>query len=139
VPEQAPQSYEAVELRLAERSTDLWAAVEAAQYARAVTWDDPESAAEEAAMARFLQALATLAESWDAVPAHAKAAALDGLARHLAELRRAGLFVHCGTIERDFAAPGASPRPLPLAVLHLGHAQLPALTIMLPPSLDVTA
>lgn len=131
--------YEAVELRLAETGTDLWAAVEAAQYARAVTFDEPESEAQTAAMTRFLHALASFAESWDEVPMHAKAPALDSLARHLGELRRAGIFVHCGTIERDFAAPGGAPQTLPIAVLHLGHMRSPALTVMLPPSLDVTA
>src|SRR5690606_25331923 len=127
-------SYEEVELRLAEKGTDLWAAVEAAQYARAVTYDDPESEDETAAMTRFVRIFSDYAESWEEVPMNAKVTALDGLTRHLRELGRIGIFVHCGTVERDFAAPGREPKPLPIAVVNLGHTNSPALTVMLPES-----
>ena len=131
-------SYQPVELRLAGTGTDLWAAVEAAQYARAVTHDDPETDAETAAMTRFMHVFSDYAETWDTVPTNAKAVALDSLARHLGDLRRVGLFVHCGTIERDFAVPGRTRQALPMAILNLGHAFVPAMTILLPQSLDVT-
>ena len=130
---------ETVELRLADKGTDLWAAVEAAQYARTVTYDAPETDAETKAMTRFVQAFSASAEDWEEVPTQSKAAALDGLARHLGELRRVGLFVHCGTIERDFSVEGQAPRALPIAIVNLGRTGSPALTIMLPASLDVTA
>ena len=131
--------YQHVELQLAGKGTDLWAAVEAAQYARAVTCDDPESDAETAAMTRFLQAFSNYAETWEEVPMNSKAAALDSLARHLGELRRVGIFVHCGTVERDFAVDGRAAEPLPIALVNLGRSEAPALTVMLPSSLDVTA
>ena len=131
--------YEPVELQLAHKGTDLWAAVEAAQYARTVTFDDPKSEIETAAMMRFVEAFSESAEGWEQVPMPAKSAALDGLARHLHDLRRVGLFVHCGTIERDFTVEGCTPRALPVAIINLGHAPSPALTVMLPASMDVTS
>lgn len=138
MPEKELSSYESVELRLAEKGTDLWAVVEAAQYARTVTYDDPENEVETAAMTEFVKAFSHSAENWEEVPANAKAAALDRLARHLGDLRRVGLFVHCGTVERDLAMPGRAPKSLPIAVVNLGHTRTPAVTVMLPCSLDVT-
>ena len=131
--------FEPVELTLAHKGVDLWAVVEAAQYARTVTFDDPENENETAAMTRFVQAFSDSAEGWDEVPMPAKAAALDGLARHLSDLRRVGLFVHCGTIERDFTVDGHTRRALPVAVVNLGRTPSSPLTVMLPASMDVTS
>lgn len=130
--------YEEVELRLVEGGTDLWAVVEAAQYARTVTFDDPETEDETAAMTQFVRAFTASAEGWEEVPATAKAATLDGFGRLLGELREAGLFVHCGTVEREFAVEGYTPCALPVGIINLGRRGSRALTIMLPAAMDVS-
>jgi hypothetical protein len=129
--------YQILELRLAEAGTELWTAVEAAQYARLISHDPPASAAEAQAVTRFVEAFAACAEAWDGLEVMQRTGALAGLSAHLDALQRCGLFVHWAAVDGGIAA---SDRPvtMPLAVLTIGRSNLPNAYVQLPSALAVT-
>jgi len=131
--------YETVELRLAETGTELWAVLEAAQYARIIQHEEPETTAEAQAISRFVEAFASLAESWQELPAAERGGALTGLSAQIEALQRLGLHVHCATSERDFAPRAQQPVRLPLAILTVSRSSLPTTRIALPTELEVAA
>jgi hypothetical protein len=124
-----------VELRLAETGTELGPAVEAAQYARVISHDPPASAGQEQAIARFVEAFAACAETWEELEPMRRAGALAGLGARLDALQRCGLFVHWAAIERGLAGPGSVR--MPLAVLTISPTDLPTARVRLPPELEV--
>lgn len=127
-----------IELKLADTGTELWPAVEAAQYARLITHEPPASAAEEAAIARFLEAFATCAETWEELQAARRAGALAGLSAQLEALQRSGLFVHWAAIDAGLAEAGRRVT-MPLAVVTISRTNLPEARVRLPDELEVTS
>jgi hypothetical protein len=127
-----------VELHLAETGTELWAAVEAAQYARLITHEPSESAAEHRAVTRFVEAFGACAETWEDLQAVHRAGALAGLSAQLDALQRCGLFVHWAAIDAGIAQAGRRVT-MPLAVLTIGRSNLPKVQVRLPDELEVTA
>jgi hypothetical protein len=125
-----------VELRLAESGTELWPALEAAQYARLISHDPPASPDREEAIARFVEAFGGCAETWEALEPMARSGALAGLSAQLEALQRCGLFVHWAAIERGIAGSGGSLR-MPLAVLTISELDLPAARVQLPGELEI--
>lgn len=125
-----------IELRLAETGTELWPAVEAAQYARLINHDPPASADREQAIARFVEAFAAGAEAWEALEPMARSGALAGLGAQLDALQRCDLFVHWAALERDIAGSGGSVR-MPIAVLTISETDLPTARLQLPGELEV--
>jgi hypothetical protein len=126
-----------VELQLAETGTELWPAVEAAQYARLLDSEPAASAAEEAAIARFVEAFVACAETWEALPVERRVGALAGLSAQLEALQRCGLFVHWAAIEAGIGGPGGRVA-MPLAVLTISRTDLPETRVRLPDQLEVT-
>jgi hypothetical protein len=126
-----------IELKLAETGTELWPAVEAAQYARLITHEPPASAAEEAAITRFVEAFTGCAETWENLQAERRAGALAGLSAQLEALQRCGLFVHWAAIEAGIAEAGRGVT-MPLAVLTIVRTALPEARVRLPDELEVT-
>ncbi len=127
-----PTAYETVQLQFAERGTDLWSAVEAAQYARFIHHDEPDSEADARAIVRFVEAFSACTETWEATPPESKAGALAGLGAELEALGRRGLFVHWATVERDLAPQSHAPVAMPVAILAVTGTRLPTLTAKLP-------
>jgi hypothetical protein len=125
-------AYEAIELRLARTGTDLWSAVEAAQYARFIHHDEPESEADARAILRFVEAFSACTEAWERTPLESKAGALAGLGAQLEALGRHGLFVHWATVERNLAPQGRAPLTMPVAILAVTGTSLPTVTAKVP-------
>jgi hypothetical protein len=126
-----------IELKLAETGTELWPAVEAAQYARLINHEPPASAAEQAAVTRFVEAFAGCAETWEDLQAERRAGALAGLSAQLEALQRCGLFVHWAAIDAGIAEAGGRVT-MPLAVLTISRTDLPEARVRLPDELEVT-
>jgi hypothetical protein len=126
-----------IELKLAETGTELWPAVEAAQYARLINHEPPASAAEQAAVTRFVEAFAGCAETWEDLQAERRAGALAGLSAQLEALQRCGLFVHWAAIDAGIAEAGRRVT-MPLAVLTISRSDLPEARVRLPDELEVT-
>jgi hypothetical protein len=124
-----------VELRLAETGTELWPAVEAAQYARLISHDPPAGADQAQAIARFVEAFAACAETWEELEPLRRAGTLAGLSARLDALQRCGLFVHWAAIERGIAGSASSVR-MPLAVLTISPTDLPTARVQLPAELE---
>ncbi len=130
--------YAPVSLSLAERSLDLWPALEAAQFARIVNRDPPSGDVQDDAMRRFIAIFAELAESWETVPVASRVPALDGINRYLVGMRENGIFVHAAAVECAFSSEGNAAQSFPMAVLNLGRDGIPVVTLMIPQSIDVT-
>jgi hypothetical protein len=126
-----------IELKLAETGTELWPAVEAAQFARLINHEPPASAAEEEAISRFVEAFVGCAETWEDLQAERRAGALAGLSAQLEALQRCGLFVHWAAIDAGIAEAGRRVT-MPLAVLTISRTDLPEARVRLPDELEVT-
>jgi hypothetical protein len=126
-----------VDLQLAETGTELWPAVEAAQYARLINHEPPTSAAEQEAVTGFVEAFADCAETWGDLQAERRAGALAGLSAQLEALQRCGLFVHWAAIDAGIAEAGRRVR-MPLAVVTISRTNLPEARARLPGELQVT-
>ena len=127
-----------VELHLAETGTELWAAVEAAQHARLINHEPPESAGEEQTLTRFIEAFGACAETWEDLEAMHRAGALAALNAQLDALQRCGLFVHWAAIDAGIAQAGRHVT-MPLAVVTIGRSNLPKVQVRLPDELEVAA
>ena len=125
-----------VELRLAETGTELWPAVEAAQYARLISHDPSASSDQEQAIARFVEAFAACAETWEQLEPLRRSGVLAGLSAQLDALQRCGLFVHWAAIDSGIAGSGGAVR-MPLAVLTISRTDLPTALVQLPDELEV--
>jgi hypothetical protein len=127
----------AVELRLAEIGSELAPAIEAAQFARVVHPAEPDGAAEERALAGFVEAFLSSAEAWESLSAPERVTRLRGLSAQLEALERCGLFVHWGTVTRRFAVPGQGAVDLPLAIVAISRTGGTTLRILLPGEMAV--
>ena len=125
-------THEPVELHRAEKGTDLWAAVEAAQFARFIHHDEVEAQEDARAIVRFVEAFSACTEAWERTPVQSKAGALAALGAGLDGLRRRGLFVHWATVERNLAPQGREPVVMPVAILAVTRAGVPTVTARLP-------
>ena len=127
---------ELVTAQRADRGADLWAAVEAAQFAHVVERDDRESDVESDSADAFLELFFELAEDWDAADSNDQATALAQLDTRLRVLAKRELFVHVAVVEREFAISGHETTSLPIAILKVGRAAFPSITIHLPEVMD---
>jgi len=127
---------ELVAAQRADRGADLWTAVEAAQFAHVVERDDRESDVESDSADAFPDLIFELAEDWDEADSNDQATALAQLDTRLRSLAKRELFVHVAVVERDFAISGDEIASLPIAVLKVGRAAFPSITIHLPEVMD---
>ena len=125
-----------LELRLAETGTELWPAIEAAQYARLISHDPPEGAGQEQAIARFVDAFGSCAEAWEDLEPRGRSGALAGLSARLEALQRQGLFVHWAALDAGVAGFGG-PLSMPVAVLTISPSDLPTACVRLPDALEI--
>lgn len=128
--------HQTIELRLAETGAELWPAIEAAQYARLISHDPSADAADEQAIARFVEAFAECAETWEELEGVRRMGASAGLSAQLEALQRRGLFVHWAAIDAGIAEGGRRVR-MPVAVLTVSRNNLPTAQVQLPGELEV--
>ena len=127
---------ETLELHRAVVGRDLWAALEAAQYARAIAHDDPRTEAEEAQMRDFFDFFAESAEHWEGKSAVDQAMALERFADRLAALDALDLSVYWAVVQGRFRTPEGEPVELPVAVLSVAQGDAPTLTVDLPGTVE---
>jgi hypothetical protein len=127
-----------LDLRRALKGTDLWPAVEAAQFARVVVHDEPANDDETRALGDFVEAFSEAAESWEGTPIASRSAFLEILGGHVKTLEGLGLFVHWGCIERILSVPGHDPAPGTLAIVSVDRVRVSTVTVALPEELDVS-
>ncbi|MDA0261879.1 MAG: hypothetical protein O3A21_06765 [Proteobacteria bacterium] len=128
--------YELITAQRADRGADLWTAVEAAQFAHVVERDHRDRAGESESAEAFLSLFFELAEDWDETDSHDQATALAQLDTRLRGLAKRELFVHVAVVQRDFATSGGEVASLPIAVLKVGRAAFPSITIRLAKVMD---
>ena len=129
--------YELITAQRADRGADLWTAVEAAQFAHVVERDDSEEDDGETETAEsFLNLFFELAEDWDEADSNDQATALAQLDTRLRGLAERELFVHVAVVQREFAISSGEIASLPIAVLKVGRAAFPSITIHLPEIID---
>jgi hypothetical protein len=126
---------DAVELELTASARELSPALEAAQYARLIQPDDPESEQEAEAIAGFLEAFGACTEAWESC-VDARPLALGRLSARIETLETLGLYVHAGSIHaRLDEQPGP---PLPLAIVTITRSSLPTIRLLLPANLEIS-
>ena len=128
--------YELVTALRADRGADLWTAVEAAQFAHVVERDDSEGVSEAESADAFLNLFFELADDWDEADSNDQATALAQLDTRLRGLAKRELFVHVAVVQREFAISGDEVASLPIAILKVGRAAFPSITIQLPEVMD---
>ena len=84
------------------------------------------------ALTRFVEAFSACTEGWERTPLPSRAAALQGLGPPLEGLRRAGLFVHWATVERNLAPEGRAPVPMAVAIVTVTRTRLPTVRARVP-------
>ena len=126
-----------IELRLAETGSELWSAIEAAQYARLISHDPASDAADEQVIERFVAAFVECAETWEELESVRRMGAVAGLSAQLEALQRRGLFVHWAAVEAGITEGGQRVR-MPLAVVTISRSDLPTAEVRLPAELEIT-
>jgi hypothetical protein len=129
--------YETIELCRAVKASDLWSAIEAAQFGRVINRDEPESPAEEQALGELLVRLDQVIEHWEESALQNKAPLLQTLQEGLAELAELGFSVYWGCVERSVRRPRGQPLSLPVAVIAISRSAAPTRRAALPCVLDV--
>jgi hypothetical protein len=124
---------DAVELELTASARELRPALEAAQYARLVQPDDPESEEEAEAIAGFLEAFGACTEAWES-RADARLLALGRLSARIETLETLGFYVHAGSIQARLD----EQRGLPLAIVTITRSSLPTIRLLLPANLEIS-
>jgi len=123
---------ETIELQRAERGHDLWAAVEAAQYARIVDHEAPRTKAEAERMQDLIEVFSDCAEAWERKSVADQTVALERLGTRLAGLDEFGLCAYWTVVERRFETAEGETVALPVAVLAILRDGRPAVTLELP-------
>ena len=128
---------ETVELERAERGSDLYAAVEAAQYARLVDHEALADRGEAQAVEAFVGFFYECSETWEERAAMDQSAALLRFDALLDELRHFGLCVYVAVPQRAFIGPDGESRELPLAVLRVARHEAAPVTARIPAAMIV--
>lgn len=126
-----------VALELAGDGPSLWLAIEAAQFARIILHEEPQSEPEERAMSDFVEAFAHYTEVWEETASQTKAAYLDTLGHHLAALKDRGLFVHWASVDRSLAGPEGRDRSITLSVVSIGRTSAATIRVLIPHDLEI--
>ncbi len=135
----AEPSLKAVELSLAESGGELTPALEAAQYARFIKPEEPESEAEAQAVGAFIDAFASGTEIWEQGTPSSRTGVLAQLSARIEELERCGLFVHAAAVQLDFALEPGQMLRLPVAIVTITRSNLPRGVVMVPSEIEADA
>lgn len=121
-----------VELAPARRGADLYAVVEAGQYARLVDHEAPVTAEEAEAMAAFVAYLNDCCETWDRKSAMEQSAALASLGALLDRLDECEYAAFWAVAERQFSCPPGDLRALPVAVVKIARSGADRVSVRVP-------
>ncbi len=121
-----------IEIELAVRGTQLWTAMEAAQYGRVIHADHATRAAAQGPIDAFIAEFAGRVETWARLNASYRMAALRQMDDVIDALNQDGTYVYSTSVERLLATPGCSALPLPIAVLYFDLARQPTACVSLP-------
>lgn len=132
------ESYETVELQIAARGADLWLALEAAQYARMLIREEPESGDQADAVEAFAEAFAGYTENWEDNTAQNSSAVLEALGAHLDTLRGQGLQVHWAIVQHSYESADADVTTIPLAIISVTPDLSPTIQLAMPDNLDIS-
>lgn len=129
----APPKSDTIALQRANSGYDLWAAIEAAQYARLVEHDEPRTAMEAKRLGNLIGVFSDCAEGWEGKSAADQSVALEQLGTRLAELGTLGLHAYWAVAERPFETADGERIALPVAILAVLRADRSSVTVELPP------
>lgn len=132
----AEPSLKTVELSLAESGSELTQALEAAQYARFIKPEDPESEAEANAVGAFVDTFTTCTELWEQGTAAGRTGVLTQLSDRIEELERCGLFVHAAAVQLDFAPEPGEVLRMPVAIVTITRSNVPSGVVMVPSEIE---
>lgn len=131
-----PSSSETIELLRAESGHDLWAAIEAAQYARLIDYDEPQSDEETSRMAELIGLFADCSEQWEQQDTAGQKLSLEQLGVRVAALAEVGLFVYSGIAQRLVSTDEGDQVELPVAVLIVRRDDYQVIAVTLPATMD---
>jgi len=125
-----------VELSLTETGMELQEALEAAQYARFIKPDEPESEVEAKAMSAFVEAFSAGTEIWEQGSPTDRTSALTELSTRLDALEQLGLFVHAGSVQLDYATEPGNVIKLPVAIVTISRNSMPSGVVLVPNEIE---
>lgn len=128
-----------VELALAQTGNELAPALEAAQYARFIKPEEPDTEAEAEAMTGFVEAFSACTEVWEAGSATDRTAALTALGTSLEALERLGLYVHGGAAELDYTPEPGRTVKMPVAIVTVTRNDMQSGVVMVPTEVEAAA
>lgn len=128
--------FETVELMRAERGSDLWSAIEAAQSSRVLAHDKVSGEEEENALVVLGDALDRVVEAWDEEALQNKAPLLGILDDGLAALTPHGLSLYWGCVERSLTTDEGEVVPMQVAVIAISHSSAPTQRVAVPHVFD---
>lgn len=129
-------TFEAVDLCRAQRGSDLWSAIEAAQSSRVVTHDELDGVDEEKALVVLGEALDRVIEAWDDDAVQNKAPLLGILDDGLAALAPHGLSLYWGCVDRRLTLTDGEVMPMRVAVLAVSRSSAPTQRVAVAHVLD---
>lgn len=127
-----------LELSRALSGQDLWAAIEAAQYARLIDHDVPATDIEARWIEDLIRLFSDSAEEWEDLSSSDQALVLERLGSHVEVLREFDLAVYTTVTRGSFEAEDGETVQLPLAVLTITRDDGPSVTIGLPEGAGIT-
>lgn len=128
-----------VELSLAETGNELAGALEAAQYARFIKPEEPDTEAEVEAMTAFVDAFSTCTEVWEAGSATDRTSALTALGTSLEALEKLGLYVHGGAAELDYTPDEGEAIKIPVAIVTITRSNAARGVVLVPTEVEAAA
>ena len=123
---------ETLTLQRARSGQDLWTAIEAAQYARLIRHEDPQSDAEAAGMQAFVGLFSDCAERWEAQSPDDQSLALKQVDAHVAALGELELFVFWGVLEGKLGAADVQ-----IAVIIIGRNGDNRIEVAMPATIEI--
>lgn len=130
--------YEGVDTRLVSTATELWSAIEVAQYAHLLVHDEPQADRDARALRAFVDAFNEWIERWDETAFQNKAPVLQAIDGHLKALAALGFFVHWGCAERVLASSEGEGSTVPVAIVTIDRNRSLITRVGVPTTMDVS-
>ena len=128
---------ESLELQRAHGGSDLWVALEAAQYAKLVDHDDPLTGKESERMLALVGFFEDCSENWEQRTVSDQTIALEQLGCRVEALREIDLHVYSAVARLGIETAVRKTIHIPLAVLNISRQDYPSITVMLPRAVDL--
>lgn len=126
-----------LELQRARNGHDLWAAVEAAQYARLIDHDEPRSEDEATRINELIAYFSDCAEEWEEKSTSDQTVVLERFGNHLDALEQMELHVYWAVTQGRFDSEEGGQVDLPVGVLIVAREDEDGLAVNLPDAAGV--